>query len=144
MKKQKSPSRARQRALNKRDIHRRSNGYSVPHRDYTPIHVEDKIVGGVTKDVFSKSVIRREHFYHNIQCYCFDISSLEQAREAGARWVKIFEKDTGRTLWAKISMIFAIGLEPPKSWGDQIGLHIRHWIFGDKPQGEQLSFWEVP
>ena len=121
--------------------HRGHRRNAISQFHYTKIGAKGKVVGRVVGDVFEKRVVKADHFFRIHLCYCFEIESLEHAQKAGARWVKIVEKDTGRTLWAPISTIYEKDFKPPESNGSQLGLHIRFWSKGERPQGTQLGFW---
>jgi len=140
---EKNSPRSRRRVPKRNGNHRGYKRNTISQPYCTKIYVNGIVVGKVVGNVFEKRLVKADHFFHIHLSYCFEIESLAQAQKAGARWVKIFEKDTGRTLWALISTIYEKKFMPPESNGTQLGLHIDFWTIGDKPLGTQMSFWEV-
>jgi len=113
-----------------------------PKTHYTPIYVGRKIVGEVQDDVFLKRLIGSKHFLRVPPGIAFDIDSLKQAEKAGARKVKIIDKETGKIYRAAISTIWAKGFHKNYcGYGPQIGLEMHLWSKGNEPISEQLGLW---
>ena len=108
--------------------------------NYT-IHVGGRIVGRVEGTVFVKKLKASRHFLHIPPAIAFDIKSLHQAEQAGARWVKVIDLESGKTYQAPISLIFSKGFPVNRGFGDQLGLGIEYFTRGDDPMGAQLSLW---
>jgi hypothetical protein len=113
---------------------------AVPNEKYTPIWAGSRIVGEVRGDVFLKRVKPSVHFLKKPPAIAFDISSLHQAQQAGARWVRVIDSEGGKIYQAPLSMVFSKGFQFNRGYGDQIGLGLEHFANGDDLLAEQLGF----
>jgi hypothetical protein len=126
------------------------SGQPSRHPDYTTRSIrikraDHRTVGEVGPDgVFRKRLKFSIHIYRNHNSICFDICTLEQARNAGATWVEVLDMETGRVYHASIATVLADS-RPVPNVPDQIGLTLSKWTKGPvKPAGfEQLPLPEV-
>lgn len=93
----------------------------------TPIRVRYRIVGYVKGDEFYKNVRGSAHFLHNPRAIAFDISSLEDARDYGAKCVHIYDSERRMSYYALISTIFEKGFRIDRGYGEQIALLMTYW-----------------
>jgi hypothetical protein len=81
-----------------------------------PIRRADgRVVGEIRGDVFRKVVSASKHFLHTPPAIANDLDVLTQARDAGARVVEIFDRESGRTYRASIARIWEKGFGVPSS-----------------------------
>jgi hypothetical protein len=111
----------------------------MSHNYYNPIMAQGKIVGKVAGDTFYKT-IRANHYLKFPPSIAFDISTLDQAEQAGAVWVEVRDKDNGTTYRSTIEHIREKGTPFNRGWGDQIYLPLDGWMRSKKGAGLQLSF----
>jgi hypothetical protein len=107
----------------------------------TPIRVNGKVVGEVSGDIFTKRLRGSVHFLHYPPAISFDIASLREAEDAGARSVKVVDTESKRVYLSPISTIWTKGFEIDRGYGRQIALVIELWSRGDKQADNQLSLW---
>lgn len=86
-----------------------------------------RVVGVVRGDVFHKSVSGRRHFLRRPAAIAFDVDTLRQAVDAGARRVRVVDTDNGDVYEADIDEVWAHGWAFNRGWGDQVALHKRRW-----------------
>lgn len=106
-----------------------------------PIRAGARIVGMVHGDTFYKNLSRSKHFLHTPPGIAFDLSTLDDAERAGARFVEIHETDAGRVYRAAISKIRAKGFTFDRGFGRQICLGLPDWARDAEPMAEQLKLW---
>jgi hypothetical protein len=107
----------------------------------TRIYAGNRVVGLVRGGEFIKRVKGSRHFLRRPPSICFDVSSLEEARNAGASTVKVIDDESGQVYQVPISLIFAKGFIFNRGHGEQIGLVFRYWQTGDDPLARQLELW---
>lgn len=106
----------------------------------TPIFVNGRAVGRVIVDTFEKTISGSIHIYHRFDAIAFEVSSLNDARAAGAKWVKVTDREDGTIYRASIDTILTKGIPIPKT--KQIGLPRDKWMQSRKGQPEQRSLFE--
>jgi len=102
--------------------------------DAVIIKVNGKPIGSVIDGVFIKHVSSKKHFLRQPPAIGFEVSSLKDAMDAGAKEVLIIDKDTGDEYRASIQYIINWGMEIDRGWGIQIALPIRKWSKMPKAQ----------
>jgi hypothetical protein len=99
--------------------------------------VGTRVVGRVQGDTFHKS-IAPNHYLTTPPAIAFDISTLEDAEQAGAVWVEVKDRVTKTKYKAKISHIWEKGFGLNRNWGEQIALPMDGWIKSGQPIQERL------
>jgi len=100
-----------------------------PFINQIPIHRADgKRVGKVKGQIFYKSVKSSRHLLRHPVAWAVDISSLEEAKQAGATMVQIRETETGAIFQSSISDIESKGFTFDRGCGSQIGLRLEDWV----------------
>lgn len=105
----------------------------------TKIHVGNRVVGEVRGDVFHKSIFGSKHMLRTPRAIALDTGSLDDAEKAGARWVHIYDRETGTTYKATVEHIRRKGFELNRRYGDQLALPLKGWIRNG--QGYQLELF---
>jgi hypothetical protein len=119
----------------------RVNGKSIVSPNSTPIYCNGKVIGEVTGEIFHKTVTRQKHLFRKFNGYAFNIGTLQQAEQAGAKFVEIRERDTCNTFKVSIETIYKLGISPPvNDYGPQLCLALRYWRCDGKSSNGQLSF----
>jgi hypothetical protein len=106
------------------------------------IYIAGKIVGYVANDTFYKRFAGSKHMLRKPPAIAFDVSSLEQAKAAGAEVVKVTDKETGITYTATILHIFAKGKKFNRGYGEQIYLAMNGWTRRGKGIATQRTLFE--
>ena len=140
----KNPPCARRSVTTRHTNHIDKNVIGVSSDNCTPIYIHGKHVGDIHGDVFVKQVRWSKHFYRKKRCWCFDYSTLRDAKIYGARWVELNDIELGQKYRAAISTIYAFGINVDEKHGKQIGLPLEYWSKGSEPCGEQLRLWSEP
>lgn len=107
-----------------------------------PIYAGSRVVGQVIGNTFYKSVSSSKHFLRTPPAIAFDVATLAQAEEAGARKVCVTDKDTGNQYRASLEHIRLNGFTFNRGFGEQVGLVMDGWIKTRKGQPEQYSLLE--
>jgi hypothetical protein len=92
-----------------------------------PIYVGEQIVGQVIGDTFYKSIAPNHYLKYPTRAIAFDIDSLKQAEEAGAKIVKIIDRRDGTIYRTTIQKIWEWGIPFNRGWGSQIYLEVYLW-----------------
>jgi len=95
--------------------------------NFTRIYVNKRVVGQVIGNVFVKKVSANKHFLRYPPAIAFDISSLNQAKKAGANIVKVIDRDSGREYKTSINKIMKDGFDLNYGYGDQKALLLVEW-----------------
>ena len=112
-----------------------------PHTHSTPIFAGKRITGVVIGDVFLKKVTASKHFLRRPPAIAFDVSSLEQAQQAGAVWAKVVDRETMKVYFAMIETIMDEGFRFNRGHGDQVGPPLAEW--NDRKETKTTSpTWE--
>jgi hypothetical protein len=111
---------------------------SAPARQ---IRVNGRVVGEVRGGTFYKTARASVHFLRRPAGIALDLGSLADAEDAGARYVEIFDRETGRHYHAAISTIRARGFELDRGFGRQVALPLDAWARDAEPAGEQLALF---
>jgi len=115
----------------------------LPKINSTTIRVYGQNVGEVVGDVFIKYVKMSRHFFKKHNGWCFNVSTLYDSLNAGARWVELREQEMPQTFRAAIATIFDEGIKDvDEGHGKQLCLPLKDWSRGDEPYGEQQKLWE--
>lgn len=93
----------------------------------TPICIGSKVVGYVRGQAFHKNLSASKHFLKYPPAIAFDISSLDQAEKAGAKFVVIHEKESGDVLYAPIKVIREMGFLIDRGHGSQVAFLLCQW-----------------
>ena len=112
-----------------------------------PIRANSKIIGYVERETFYKNLIASKHFLRVPRAIGFDVSSLTDAENAGARFVQITDTESGRVFRQSIATIRAKGFRVARGYGEQIALALGFWNRDDddnapRPLVTQLTFLE--
>lgn len=138
MKQEKNPMRVGHRASSSSPAYL-AGASSNP--DSTIIRVGSRVVGKVQHGIFLKKVKASRHFLRHPEAIAFDVGSLRQAQQAGARTVKVIDAESGKVYKAFLSTIWAKGFELDRGYGKQIALPLSEWSLGNEPFGEQVKLW---
>lgn len=114
-----------------------------------PIRVGTRIIGEVRGEVFCKNLVASKHFLRVPRAIAFDVSTLDDAENAGARYAEIRDIESGRMYRQSIATIRAKGFRVARGYGEQIALALEFWnrdnnVSDDapKPLATQLNFLE--
>ena len=112
------------------------------------VHRDDgKVIGGLVGNVFRKHVDASRHFLRKpYPAIAFDLDTLAQAKEQGARFVEVIDRESGKTYRASLERVWSKGFPVNRNHGEQIALALGEWNQGDDElPAEQLSFeWGAP
>lgn len=86
-----------------------------------------KAVGRVYGDTFKKSIVGSKHLLKKPPAIAFDVSTLEQAIQAGASRVEVFDKENQAVYRTTIKNVKENGLKFNRGFGEQIALPIGKW-----------------
>ena len=90
-----------------------------------------QVVGQVRGDVFAKTVRASIHFLRKPPAIAFDLCSLQEAQDLGARLVCVRDSETGRQYLASVDAIWHFGFEFDRGFGRQLALPLERWsVFG--------------
>jgi hypothetical protein len=92
-----------------------------------PMYVGDKVVGQVVGNALYKSVKGSIHFLRNPPSICNDVALLNAAEKAGATYVIIKDKETGKRYIATIADIRKLGKSLNRGANSQIRLVMGYW-----------------
>lgn len=109
---------------------------SIPKRQV--IRAGKRIVGEVVGDTFYKT-IAPNHYLKKPPAIAFDVSSLNDAEQAGAVWAEVQDRSTGVIYRATVDRIRYKGFEFNRGWGNQIALTLNGWIKHKPGGGLQFS-----
>jgi hypothetical protein len=110
--------------------------------DSTPIRVGRFVVGHVRGDTFYKRLRASAHFLRVPPAIAFDVSTLDDAERAGARFVHVTDGESGRVYRSSIATIRANGFRVARGFGEQIALALDDFTRDDEPLATQLNFLE--
>ena len=124
-------------------------GAADPHVHYTAsgsgtqIYAQGRVVGYVRDGTLYKSVRSSVHMLRRPLAWALDTQSLLDAESAGARFVELHDRDTGKQYRASIDTIRRRGFVFDRGHGRQIGLALDLWTVHrpGEPTTEQLSLW---
>ena len=106
---------------------------------------DQQVLGEVTSaGVLVKHVRGSRHLFRSLPGWCWDVSVLDQARQAGVQRVKIIDDESGTVYWTDLHSFSQHGMKFDFGHGDQIGLALKHWKAGAQPPviGVQLNLFE--
>jgi len=112
--------------------------HSIPQNHHssksnsTPIYAGGRVVGRVTGETLYKT-IRKGWYLERPPAIAFDVSSLDDAQNAGADRVDIWDKETGKHYRAKIALIRSAGFPVNRRFGAQIGLPLSYFSVDGQP-----------
>ena len=106
-----------------------------------PIYVSGRVVGHVEGDTFYKTLRASVHFLRRPPAIAFDVSSLFDARDAGATKVHVTDSETGRVYVARIADILRDGRRFDRGFGEQIYYLLSRWRAPDAPQ--QMTLFDA-
>ena len=111
------------------------------HLYSTPIFIGNLVVGKVEGDVFLKSIRGSRHILRKPPAIAFDVSTLNQAEQAGAVIVQVVDQETGITYRAQIAHIKDVGIRIDRGYGEQIALPLEGWTMQKRGDGLQYHLW---
>jgi len=118
--------------------------YSTVRAQSQPVHAcSGQVVGQVLGGVFSKTVRASVHFLRRPPAIAFDMVSLREAWEAGARAVDVHDVETGRHYMAGLDVIRRLGFELDRGFGRQVALPLERWTVSGGRAARQLALLEV-
>lgn len=69
-----------------------------------------------------------------------DVQALNVAREHGAQYIVVHDKETGTRYWTWLETMLQLGFRFNRGYGDQIGLPWVHWFKTKEiPAGSQVG-----
>lgn len=96
--------------------------------NYTQIYSGNgKVIGKVKGDTFTKSIRGSVHFLRRPPAIAFDVSTIDQAAEAGAVRVRVVDSETGTVYQTTIDHIREKGFTFNRGFGEQIALTLEGW-----------------
>lgn len=93
----------------------------------TDIFAAGRIVGQVEGNTFKKTVDSKKHFLRFPPAIAFDLASLKQAEEAGARIVQVLDQREHMLYTATLNQIYQHGFEVDRGHGQQFALNLPLW-----------------
>ena len=96
------------------------------------IKVNDKVVGKVKGGTFKKRLTASKHFLKKPPSIAFDITSLLQAKYAGAEAIEIDELETGSIYFTTMNKVFNKGIRLNRGYGNQLALILDEWTIINK------------
>lgn len=104
----------------------------------TNITIGKILVGWVSDETFYKTILGSKHLLRRPRAIAFDVSTLEDAEEAGARFVDVKDNETGTIYRTHIKMIWLHGFKLNRGFGDQQALPLEYWLINET-LSDQLS-----
>ena len=104
-----------------------------------PVLLDNRVVGQVVGNTFTKKVRASIHFLRIPPAIAFDICTLDYAENFGALYVQVEELESSRIYSASIRLIREKGFIVDRGFGKQIALHLSQWQIVGEPV--QLGFW---
>jgi len=106
--------------------------YSTARTQSQAVHAASgQVVGQVRGDVFAKTVRASVHFLRKPPAIAFDLCSLQEAQDLGARLVCVRDSETGRQYLASVDAVWHFGFEFDRGFGRQLALPLERWsVFG--------------
>ena len=92
------------------------------------IKVNNKVVGKVKGGTFKKRLTASKHFLKKPPSIAFDVTSLLQAKYAGAEAIEINEVETGSIYFTTMNKVFKKGIRLNRGHGNQIALTLENWL----------------
>jgi len=123
----KSPFDGIKRATDERNVQLSQETGKFSQTNSTKIRIGNQTIGAVENGVFEKHVHSSKHFLRKPRAIALDQDSLIQAKNLGARIVKIVDLDTGIIYIVTIDLFYEKGFRFNRGFGDQIGLTLDHW-----------------
>ncbi len=96
-------------------------------------------IGGITGDVFHKTVRASKHFLHTPPAIAFDLDVIAEAKAQGARIAEVIDAESGRVYRATIARIWQHGFHVDRGHGAQIALD--QWNRDGEPTADQLRLF---
>lgn len=106
-----------------------------------PILVGRTCIGYVKGQVFHKNVVASKHMLRKPPAWAFDVDTLDQAEEAGAKWVQLRDVEGGREYVVPIATIRARGFLVTRGHGRQVALGLGHWQLQREGGLEQMEMF---
>lgn len=91
------------------------------------IKVNNKVVGQVIGDKFTKKIKGSKHFLRVPPAISFDMQSLKDAYKGGATSVAVLDTETGDSYFASLLDVYALGTMIDRGYGKQIFLPLEYW-----------------
>ncbi len=86
-----------------------------------------RVIGKVEHDTFKKNIQGSKHILHTPPAIGFDVYALEQAEQAGAVRVQVYDKETRTTYRATMRQVWELGVKLNRGYGRQIALPLSAW-----------------
>jgi hypothetical protein len=106
----------------------------------TNIKVNNKVIGVVIGDKFTKKIKGSKHLLRIPPAISFDLKSLKDAYDAGAKSVAVLDTETGDSYFASMLDIYAQGRVIDRGYGRQIYLDLDKWEKVTEEQTLQEAF----
>lgn len=107
--------------------------------NYTPIRVNNRVIGRVIDNTFEKRVHSSRHFLRTPPGIALDVLSLDRAEEAGASIVVIRDVDTNCVYVQTIKFIRQRAFKLDRGCGKQLCLPIGFWMVEGNLQQLELG-----
>ncbi len=101
-----------------------------------------RVIGKVEQGTFKKTVQGSKHFLHTPPAIGFDVYALEQAQQAGAVMVQVYDKETRITYRASMQQVWELGVKLNRGYGRQIALPLSLWEKYPSGQRSQESLFK--
>lgn len=108
-------------------------------QNQTPIYAGVKVIGHVKGDVFYKTIKGSKHILRRPPALAFDVQSLEEAEQAGARKVEVLDTETKNRYVAQLAHVWEKGFRLNRGFGEQIALPMTGFICVRHGSPSQLS-----
>jgi hypothetical protein len=119
--------------------------HSTPKRDAAQAvkirRTDGKTIGLVVNGVFKKTARASKHFLRVPEAIAFDLSTLADAKEHGARVVEVTDAESGKTYRATIARVWAKGFHVERGHGAQIALVLAEWNKDSELIADQLTLF---
>ncbi len=111
----------------------------------TEIFFNGRAIGEVRGATFYKNLCASKHFLRTPPAIAFDVTTLDDAERAGARFVQVNDADTGNFYRAPMQLIRHKGFGVNRGCGAQIALALKEWSVNGAVKAQQLNlFGGVP
>jgi hypothetical protein len=98
-----------------------------------PIFAGGRVIGTVSGGVFYKVISFSKHALRTPPGIAFDVSTLDDAENAGADRVDILDKETGKHYLASLALVRSAGFSLNRGFGSQWALTLSYFSVDGKP-----------
>jgi hypothetical protein len=107
--------------------------YTTSPTKSQPIFCGSRVIGQVTGDVFYKVISGSKHFLRQPPAIAFDISTLDDAENVGARLLEVKDRETGRVYRASLALVRSVGFPVNRGFGNQVGVNLGYFSVDGQP-----------